>query len=277
MRAAISINHAAHQMEHGEAMRQGLARHGISSVFTAGDTVVDGADFHVAWSVKRPNIFAWAKRTGRHVLVMERGHVGDRMAYTSCGWDGLARRGRYPKAGDGGKRWDILYGGLMKPWGNRGPEGHALLIGQVPGDASLYGLEGGFQRWAQKMTYLLMAAGYSVVYRPHPLVRRAGLRFCPDQAGLSYAESIVSDLRGASLCATYNSTAGVEAVLAGVPTITMDRGAMAWPVSSHSPADPLIRPDREKWAHDLAWAQWSIEEIRSGEMWAHVGPIMEAA
>ena len=272
LKAALHINNSAHQKVHGEAVKAGLVRHGISAEFREFDSPAP-CDFAIIWGWKQPLVIEKSPR----LLVMERGHVGDRMAYTSCGWNGLGRRGRYPKAGDGGKRWDILWGDLMKPWTDRGPEGYALLIGQVPGDASLYGLAGGFHKWAQKTTYLLMAAGYSVVYRPHPLVRRAGLRFCPERADLSYAESILSDLRGASLCVTYNSTAGVDAVIAGVPTITMDVGAMAWPVASHSPEDPVIRPDRQKWAYDLAWTQWSIEEIRSGEMWAHVGPIMEAA
>lgn len=270
MRAAIHINNSAHQAAHGEAVRVGLERHGISVEFRPYGAPA-ACDFAVIWGWKQPGVIEKAP----HVLVMERGHVGDRMRYTSCGWDGLGRRGRYPKADDGGKRWDILWGDQMKPWTERGAEAYALLVGQVPGDASLYSLESGFPKWAQTMTYLLLSKGYSVKYRPHPLVRRAGLRFCPQQASISYSESIQEDLKGAALCVTYNSTSGVEAVLAGVPTITMDEGAMAWPVASHSPDEPIVKPDREKWAHGLAWTQWSLEEICSGEMWAHLAPIME--
>lgn len=270
LRAALHINNLAHQRVHGEAVKAGLERHGISVEFHQYDTPA-ACDFAVIWGCKQPSVIGKAP----HVLVMERGHVGERMKYSSCGWDGLGRRGRYPKASDGGKRWDILWGNLMQPWTEKGAEAYALLIGQVPGDASLYGLTEGFQEWAKTTTLYLLSKGYCVRYRPHPLVRRSGLHFCPPHASLSYSDLIQDDLKGAALCVTYNSTSGVEAVLAGVPTVTMDEGAMAWPVASHSIAEPIVRPDREKWAHDLAWSQWSLEEIRSGEAWSHLGPIME--
>lgn len=272
MLAAISINNAAHQREHGAAIAEGLRRHDIKTAFVQGDIAVERADFHVTWSIKRPTIFDWRKRTGRSILIMERGHLPDRMRFTSCGWNGLARRGAYPRAQDGGARWRTHFAHLMRDWRRRGD--YALVMGQVPGDSALWGLPS-FEAWAASMALRLYETGRAVRYRPHPIVARDPLAlFHPPVATLCVGTSLADDLAGAALVVTYNSTAGVEAVLAGVPTVTMDPGAMAWPVTTHAPEDVPATPDRAAWAHDLAWAQWTLDELASGEAWAHIAEAM---
>jgi hypothetical protein len=67
---------------------------------------------------------------------------------------------------------------------------------------------------------------------------------------------------------TLNSSVAVDAILAGVPTVTMDVGAMTWDVTSHHPAE-VTKPPRLPWLHWLAWTQWSHDEIREGK-WAHL-------
>lgn len=267
MLAAISVNHAIHQKEHGYALQRGFERHGIKTEFVQGDTICDRADFHVTWSIKRPRIFEWSQRNNKHVLVMERGHVGDRMNWTSMGWDGLGNRGKYAKAPNG-DRWNKHWSHLLQPWKD-GQDGYALLLGQCTGDASLYGLTGGFEGWAQEQTNALMALGYAVKYRPHPLMTRQGNRFCPKGATLSITESLYLDLQLAALAVSYNSTAGVEAVLAGVRTIALDEGSMAWPVASQRIDQPIIC-NRTQWTWDLSWSQFTLDEIQSGFAWEAV-------
>lgn len=271
---AISINHAMHQKEHGEAVRQGFAKHGLQSVFVQGDTVLEDADFHVTWSIKRPRIFDWSHRHNKHVLVMERGHVGDRMNWTSVGWDGLGYRACYALAQDGGERWQKHWQHLVEPWTTR--HNTALVLGQCAGDASLYGLKEGFEAWATQQCHTLKQQGYAVRYRPHPLMKRQGSTFCPPIAHPSPNERLWDDLQWAGLAVSYNSTAGVEAVLAGVPTITLDEGAMAWPVSGHTLFD-RVQPNREAWCHRLAWTQFTLEELRSGFAWECVSQVMEVS
>ena len=261
MKAAISVNHAVHQKEHGEAMRAGLARHGIDSVFTHGDTPIDAVDFHVTWSIKRPKIFRWRERTGRHVLVMERGYLPDRMVYSSIGWDGLNNRAVFPAAPDGG-RWERHFADHMKPWRRTGGK-TALLCGQVPGDSALYGLD--LNRWAQSTADRLATDGWDVIFRPHPLTLRQGTNWTPRGCLLAAGGSLQDALDHADLCVTYNSNSGVEAVLHGTPTVTLDEGAMAWGVSAHD-FHP-VTPDRTEWAHRLAWCQWTLEEIERGDAW----------
>ena len=245
-------------------MREGLERHGVDCVLASYDEPVD-CDFAVIWGWKQRQVI----EKPRHLLVMERGHVGDRMAFTSMGWDGLGGRAKYPQIDDGGVRWRRHFDGLLQDWRSEG--GCALVFGQCDGDASLWGVD--FREWATGITAVLQARGRWVVYRPHPLMLRNNLRWCPPGAEFS-ERSLADDLKQAAFAVTFNSTGGVDAVLAGVATVTRDQGSMAWPVTSHSLDEPLAMPDRSGWAHRLSWSQWLPDEIRSGEAWAAVREVL---
>ena len=265
MKIALHCNNSAHQKTHVAWMAEGLKQHGVECVLAGYDEPVD-CDVAVVWGWKQRKIIVQAKR----VLVMERGHVGDRMTFTSMGWGGLGGRAKYPCIDDGGARWREHFDGLMKEWQPGG--GSALICGQCDGDASLLGLD--FRQWAEGITAALLKRGERVVYRPHPTMLRSNYRWCP--VGAEFSErSLADDLKSAAFVVTYNSTAGVDAVLAGAATITRDQGAMAWPVTSHSLDEPLVRPDRSAWAHQMAWSQWLPDEISSGVAWAAVSEVMQ--
>jgi len=271
MRAAVSMDTSTHQQDFGRAMADGLSKHGVVVQLLGADLVEPRADFHVIWCIKRPRILEWARTSGTPVLVMERGHLPDQMRYTSCGWNGLGRQARYAMTDDGGARWRCLWGGLMRPWRPGGR--YALLCGQVDGDAALWGLPD-YRAWvnqtaeAMRVFYML-----PVRYRPHPAAWDRGDSWQPNFVHFSIA-TLREDLAGAHVAVTYNSTVGVDAVLAGVPTVTLDDLAMAWQMAAHQLEAPLIRPDRIPWAHRLAWTSFTIEEIQSGFAWEHVQTAM---
>lgn len=82
----------------------------------------------------------------------------------------------------------------------------------------------------------------------------------PENVSIS-SSPLAEDFSRAQLVVVYNSAAGVESVLEGIPTVTFDEGAMAWPVAAHNLDDPPIAPDRTKWCHDLAWTQWFLGKL----------------
>ena len=157
-----------------------------------------------------------------------------RKEWFSLAINGFNGRGQFvpsqDKANDGKS---ILL--ITSSHGVKSDEGYALLIGQVPGDAALHGLD--IVEWAQKMRRELIRLGHKVVYRPHP----KGITPCPEGAELS-TKSLDEDLAGASRVVVYNSTTAVGAVLAGIPTVTMDIGSVAYPMASHDLSAPLVRP-----------------------------------
>jgi hypothetical protein len=115
-----------------------------------------------------------------------------------------------------------------------------------------------------------MAAGRDVVYRPHPFAyKHQNDRWRPNGARWS-VRPLAEDLAGARQVVTYNSTVGVETVLAGVPTVVTDEGGMAWPMATHAVDEALVRPDRTQWMHSLAWTGFLPKEIENGFMWEHL-------
>ena len=79
-------------------------------------------------------------------------------------------------------------------------------------------------------------------------------------------------LQGAKAVVTYNSTSAVDAIVQGIPAITMDKGSISYPVSQHTLADikALEYPDRTQWLNGLGYAQWTMVEMSKGLPWAHL-------
>ena len=109
-------------------------------------------------------------------------------------------------------------------------------------------------------------------FRPHPVAVQRGQHHNVPRAVTS-EQSLADDLAGAAVVVTFNSNTGVDAVLAGKPTVTMDAGAMAWPVTDHV-LGQHGEYDRESWAYRMAWKQWRDEEISSGDAIARLLEVM---
>lgn len=236
----------SHQVDVGAALLAGFSRHGVkAAVVSMNDPV---GDVVCCWGWRRALCYP-----GKNVLVAECGYVGDRLHWKSLGWNGLNGRATFPD-GDG-SRWPFP---KLKPW-KRGGD-YILLVGQVPGDASLMGVD--IVDWANEAADALKVHGLPVRFRPHP--KAAGVKIPGVE---SIGGSLADCLNGAKWTVTFNSNTGVDAVFNGVPVVTCDIGAMAWDVAGHWLADQPPMPEREAWARRLAYCQWTDDEIASGEAW----------
>lgn len=214
-----------------------------------------------------PHVCVWGWRPGKNyrqmgheVLVMERGYIGDRFFYTSLGFNGLNGWASFPEyPDDGGERFR-QHGGIIKPWRTDGD--YALILGQVPHDASLQGRN--MLPWYMDMAREIKRVhNIPVHFRPHPDIKKRGFRQFVD--GTIESEGTLEEaLSGARFAVCFNSNSAVDSILAGVPCVVGDAGTMAWSVASHS-INELRYPEREAWAHALAFTQWSPEEIRTGK------------
>ena len=174
-------------------------------------------------------------------------------------WNGLNGRADFPLPEDDGERWRSHFGNLCSPWMLSGD--HVLLCGQVPGDSAIAHVD--VDAWYRETAETIRDwHGVEVRFRPHPNapnVRVRGLQ--------TVSEPLADALCGALWLVTYNSNIGVDAALAGVPVVACDIGSMAWEVAAHHPADEPGTPDRTVWCNQLAWCQWSRDEIENGDAW----------
>jgi hypothetical protein len=109
-------------------------------------------------------------------------------------------------------------------------------------------------------------------FRPHPFVPDQLYGFKPAPA--AGQDDIETVLAGAACCITFDSIAGCDAVLNGVPSITFGKNAMARDVSFKDLTEYRLNShgvkDRTNWCHQLAYCQWSHDEIETGEFWEHL-------
>lgn len=253
MRVVIYAGRAEHQQTHAHAFCAGLRRHGIGAPILSVTSAPVECDLAVMWSARHKA----HQDAAREYLVMERGYLGDRTKWTSLGFNGL--NGRAEFRGIGGPERFARHFGSLKPW-RRGGQ-YAVVMGQVPGDQSIEGVN--IDAWYASAIVDAREVWGRVFFRPHPLARKVA----PPGVEIIKGD-LQSVLCGAGLVVTYNSNSGVDAVLAGCPTVAADRGSMAWDVSARDMQ--AVKPDRCEWAARLAWCQWQLSEIESGEAWARI-------
>ena len=221
----------------------------------------------ISWP--RGEIFRRQRENNLDVVVLETGYInrGDgETHHYAAGFNGLNGRADFRNKGmpsDRAHKLRAAHKLRCLRWRERG--GHILFCSQVPHDASVDHVD--YMQWLSDTVDVLRNTNRRVVFRPHPLAR-----FNPIP-GFDYStEPLGVDLAGAHCVIAFNSNVTVEAVIDGVPSIVSDCGAMAWDVCSHSleEIESPVTPDREQWINDLSYAQWNLEEMRSGETWSHL-------
>ena len=221
----------------------------------------------VPTSFPRGKIFQQQRENNLDVVVLETGYInrgdGENHHY-AAGFNGLNGRADFLNRDMPSDRAEKL-GVMLRPYRSGGSR--IILCGQVPWDASVEGTN--HQEWLEATVERLRAySRKDIIFRPHPLARGY---YKP--LGCSVSDrTLQGDLWDAHAFVTFNSNSGVEALLDGIPVFASDHGSMCWQVANKSlmQIDVPNRPPREQWLADLCYAQWDLEEMRSGEAWAHL-------
>lgn len=182
------------------------------------------------------------ERDGKFLLV-DRASFGD-PHFVQLVWDGHGRRGDHCVPSDLGTRWRDI-SPERRSW-RRGGE-HIVLCGQTEPYSPHYS---SMDEWYFRIKNATHFRGHPAGGNPTQLPT---WRYW----------------FGVKRAITLNSSVAVEAVLQGVPTVTMDEASMAWDVTSHNPHDTYM-PPRKPWLQWLAWTQWHYDEIAAGEPIRHL-------
>lgn len=181
------------------------------------------------------------ERSGKYLLV-DRASFGD-PEYVQLVWDGHGRRGDHCVPKCRGNRWEDMRVRVLQ-WTTGGSR--VLLCGQTETYSPRFH---SLEDW-----YSTVKATH---FRKHPVGDNPTDLPCMD------------DWADVGRVVTLNSSIGVQSVMMGIPTVTMDEGAMAWDVTSHNP-DSEVTPDRRRWLRWLSWTQWRHDEIADGKPIAHL-------
>lgn len=258
---SIALYHtgASHQMNAMQLFSSGLKRHGVNHqlILSSKPRI---AETGVFWGIRNQDII----RNYDNYVVLERSYFKDRNYFISAGWNGLNGLADFNNDESLSDRWNY-HGVDVFDWDTTGD--YVLIMGQVDGDMSV--IKVNLRKWYSWLVVeIRKLTDIPIMFRAHPL-SRAG--YCPPGC-LPMIGGLEDAINGSAAVFTFNSNTGVDSILAGKPTFTHHRGSMAWDVSAHTVTEALnFKPiDREQWLYNLAYCQWTPEEIASGETWEHL-------
>lgn len=203
--------------------------------------------------------FCWGQNRRRD----ERTIIFD-LGYIDRAWDSFKNSGKYYQASIGKIGWlpenapgDRAWALNTKLGARSNEDGPIVVCGQVPCDAQ-HGLSA--DELVDELKTILARNGLrpeDTYWRPHPQAEP-----CPTPEGFMPHTGDKHDvLHGAGQVVVYNSTLGLEALLAG-------RNVLCHPSAFYAKEANLWNDgfdSRQCLLHRVAYAQWTEGEIRSGE------------
>jgi hypothetical protein len=251
----------------GEAMQAGAQRLGIPvDLLRSGGYRSRTHEVAIFYSLADGlrNVFEDYKRRHRAVYI-DLGYWGRRKRTRWDGYHKLAVNNRHPVAYFQNRKHPAdrfaQFGIPVRPWRREGR--HILLAGMSEKAARAEGLNP--EAWEREaVLHLRQLTDRPIVYRPKP--NWPGAKLIPGTV-MQDGNSIPLEraLSGCHAVVTHHSNVAVEALLAGVPCICPGGVASVLSGSKMTQIESPPMPDgREQWAADLAYTQYSVEEMREG-------------
>lgn len=202
-------------------------------------------------------------RKSRSAIYIDLGYWGRRKRTRWDGYHKLAMNSRHPTAyfqsrPHGPERFQE-FREQIRSWRTSGR--HILVIGMSAKAAYCEGFKP--EEWERDTIKRLRAlTDRPIVYRPKPNWHEAR----PIEGSIfGRGPDLAQALKGCHAVVAHHSNAAIDALLAGIPCICPD--GVASVLSGHDLTEiesPPMPDGREQFAYDLAWTQWSVEEIEQG-------------
>jgi hypothetical protein len=207
-------------------------------------------DVLLVWNTNHINkpIRAHFTNAGARVVVAENGYIGtddNGRRLVSLALNGHAGKGQWNV---GAEKRHLKHNFEIKPWRQNG-ENIVVLAQRGIGEAK--DLD-----WAEETARQIRGfTGKPVIVRAHPGKKEQAIK-----------NPLEPFLNEAYCCATWSSGAGIKAIAYGVPVMYFMEGWIGGYAASYGLSlDRLYRSDREILFHKIGWAQWTIDEIESGQ------------
>lgn len=245
-----------------EAVKQGAARHGdVVNIIHGFDGVRPGALILFGIGGMAREIHDAYKSAGRDILLLDKGYTRNPHIRASVnGFQPLHYMNQHRRD----NRWRDLKI-ECQPY-RKSRDGIALLDGGSNKYALWQDL-GDWTDWGRKtVEQIQRIMGLEVVYRPRPSHN-------PPPADMGCEVSIgplADDLARAAVVVTHGGNIGLDAVIAGVPVVSMGP-CVVRRISATTFCDGFGAPTdaaRMQMLSDLAYCQWTLGEYSSGQAWS---------
>lgn len=204
----------------------------------------------------------------------------------------LNRDAQWPTLDDAAADQRLLDLGIVWPGWQYNDDGHIVLALQLPGDASLRGID--INDWALRAVDKIRAVSdRPITIRNHPMCSQRAFADHEELARklllkghdhLRFSDGQIvpwsQDLADAYCTVTYTSGLAIDSVVAGIPTVACDAGNFAWGISEHDVTNienlALASDDIVcQWLRNLCACQWSEQEMIEGTAWQNLLPIIQ--
>jgi hypothetical protein len=281
MRVGVWFSEKVIDTRLADAFSTGCAAHGEDIVrYDLDAEVLPPMDAAFIFGVKSRVRADRLRAAGVHTVYFDKGYVRTTVPGPSrkecLFWrvavDSHHPTGYLPRMRSPSDRWESL-GLTFAPWRESGSQ--VVIAGSSAKYHEFSKLPHPTKYTAHLVKQIARLTDRRIVYRPKPSWQDAvpveGAAFS------TYPEKLSDAISGAHVLVTNGSNSCFEAVLAGVPCVVL---GVAAPISSTSLSEieePRLASDAERWQWlaDLAYSQWTMEELRSGEAWTHIRRLID--
>lgn len=157
---------------------------------------------------------------------------------------------------------------------------HILVLGQTPHGAGITNIPSrNILSWSNAtLKTIRQFTDRKIIYKAHPTqtTMPQPVENC-EMIGRDFGYDLTQLLSGAWCTVASASNGACDSIMAGVPVITDNSMSLAYEVAEHDlknierPRTPCVR----QWCNNIAYAQWKIDEMKSGEAWNFIKDSME--
>lgn len=263
-----------------KAFEKGLRRQGVACEFYYDGSILDPTAYDVVaiFGVKNQDTLFRCVDTGTKFLYFDKAYNRNKSWWkiSVCGHHPtrflpVLRKPRDRRVAEG---WHY------KQWRPKTDKGHILIAGSSGKYHKLYELDDPTAYWTSIIKEIRNITDRKILYRPKKSWREAtpikGSEF-------SKAEKIEDDLKDAHCMITHGSNSCFEALMEGIPAIVLGSGITA-PISSGILTEETIANPyeadvsaRDLILNNLAYFQWSMQEIELGYPWGTIDQCLSLA
>lgn len=221
----------------------------------------------------RKSIIQYANKRNKRMVFLDTGvygckrdRVGNPENHYQVGYDCIKGLGQYYNKDSPSDRFD-KWGVELKDW-KQVDNGLVLVAGQVRYGIGSQHID--IQSWYRIVMQHLKDNRFSIGFIEHPnnlssVFTHDKFKFKVIQSGDDMYDNVMSSI-------TFSSNFAIQNIINGIPQVCYSRLSPAYSVCGGTFEDIIKKKtfDRKQFLYDIAYTQWNINEMESGECWNHL-------